>query len=298
MLLVVLISVASSLLYGVSDFLGALAARRSPVLVVTALAYLFATLALTAGVLIVPGAWTSASILAGVAAGVSALVGFTTFYAAMAAGPISLLSPPIAMLESAVPIAVALALGERLTGVGWLGVTAAIGAALLLGVPREARQQGVDLRALALSTVAGVSLGLSIIALDAAPAGSGLGPVLVEVVSGLLLLGLALLVLVLLRGTRVRVTWLDGHGASVDSRHHRSRTALLAASAGLVLGVANALLMLALRDGELSVVAVVAGLYPLATIVLARVVLRERLSRSQGVGIALALAACGLLTAG
>jgi len=297
-LLVVVLALASSLLYGVSDFLGALAARRAPVLVVTALAYLVASLTLVVGVLLVPGAWTAGSVLAGVVAGVSALVGFATFYAALAAGPLSLLSPFIAMLQSAVPVAVALLLGERLTGPRWGGVAIAIVAALLLGVPREDHPHRVGRRALVLATVAGVGLGMSIAALDAAPSGSGLGPALVETASGLLLLVTGLLGLAAHPRTRVRVAWLDGGEGAAGSHHRTSRTVLLAAGAGLVLGVANALLMLALGDGELSVVAVVVGLYPLATIALARVVLRERLSRSQGVGIVLALAACVLLTAG
>lgn len=293
----VALALATGLLYGVSDFLAALAARRAAVLLVTAGTYLFAALALGLGLLVVPGAWTPAAVLAGLGAGVSALVGFAAFYAALAAGPISLLSPLIALLQSAVPVAIAFGLGERLSGAGWSGVALAVLAALLLGVQRRTGPQPVERRALVLAVVAGVGLGLSIVALDAAPGGSGLAPVLIEVLSGLLLLTVVLLVLVLHPGATVEVGWLDGPRPPGPAAPPWARTALLAATAGLVLGVANALLMLALHDGELSVVAVLVGLYPLATIVLARVVLRERLSPVQGVGIVLALSACGLLAA-
>jgi len=78
-----------------------------------------------------------------------------------------------------------------------------------------------------------------------------------------------------------------------------ARSAIRAAvAAGLLLGVANVCLMIALHAGDLAVVAVLIGLYPVATILLARIVLGERLSRIQLVGVVAALVACVMLGLG
>jgi drug/metabolite transporter (DMT)-like permease len=69
----------------------------------------------------------------------------------------------------------------------------------------------------------------------------------------------------------------------------------MAAVGGVLLGVGNILLVVSLHAGNLAIVAVLVGLYPLATVVLARLVLKERLSLVQGAGVALAVAAAVML---
>jgi len=79
--------------------------------------------------------------VAGSIAGAFAVVGFLTFYAAMAAGPMGVLSPAIATMQAAVPVAVGVTFGARLGPLGWTGILAALIAAGLLGSPSEASDQ-------------------------------------------------------------------------------------------------------------------------------------------------------------
>ena len=114
MALAVILALGSALAYGVSDFLGGTAAARLRVIPTTILSYVTATVVLTILILVTGGVWSGAVLLWGSVAGVAAVVGFVTFYAAMAIGPMSLVSPLIAVLGSAVPVVAAVAFGEQL----------------------------------------------------------------------------------------------------------------------------------------------------------------------------------------
>ena len=72
----------------------------------------------------------------------------------------------------------------------------------------------------------------------------------------------------------------------------------LIAGSGLADTLANVTFLLATEEGQLAVVSVLSSLYPVATVVLARVVLAERMTRTQGLGLVSALAATALLSAG
>jgi drug/metabolite transporter (DMT)-like permease len=273
-----LLALASSLLYGVSDFLGGVATRRSSTLYVTTITYLATTATLGLAALVVPGVWSAEAIRVGVLAGLAAVVGFVAFYAALAAGPISLLAPGIALVQSVVPVCVGVFfLGERLQLPGWLGIAAGLAAGVLLGVPTGGPVGRASRRAVFLAVVAGLALGLSVVGIDAAPSDAGMVPVLVEAAVGLVLLG----------GVFVarRAAW----------RGAPSGVVTLAFAAGVLLGGGNALLMAALYREALSVVAVLVGLYPLGTVLLARLVLRERLSTPQLAGVGLAVLGSVLL---
>ena len=84
---------------------------------------------------------------------------------------------------------------------------------------------------------------------------------------------------------------VDGHPVADPRRRAR----LLAGVAGLLIGGANVLLMLALHEGSVAVVAVLVNLYPVATVLLAWIVLRERINAVQGTGVVLAVAASVML---
>jgi drug/metabolite transporter (DMT)-like permease len=273
-----LLALASSLFYGVSDFLGGVAARRASTLVVTTITYLAATVALGVAAVAVPGVWSAEAVKVGALAGIAAVLGFVAFYAALAAGPISLLAPGIALIGSLVPVCAGVFfLHERLAALGWLGIVAGLAAGVLLGVPTGSHVGRVGRRAAVLAVVAGLALGLSIVGLDATPADAGMVSVLVEVAVGLVLL----VGVVLAR----RAPWRDTPRDVV-------RAALVA---GALLGAGNGLLMAALYRDALSVVAVLVGLYPLGTVLLARLVLRERLSAPQLAGVGLAVVGSVLL---
>lgn len=299
-MLVVLAAVGSALAYGSSDFLAGWAARRGSVLRVTTLTYAVGT-AVLGLVVLAAGGDLIAGLAAGSVAGVFAAVGLVTFYAALAAGPMGVLSPVIAMLQAAVPVLAALALGDRLGVLQWMGVASALVATVLLGATGVG---GVwSRRAAVLALVSGVALGLSVVALDAAPTRSGLTPGLVELAVGLALLLGVLTAARTAPGARL-VRLVDGMPDEAEVPDERGAVrpgargvVLPAAGAGVLMAAAQGLLVVALHGGELAVVAVLVGLYPVATVLLARVVLGERLTARGLVGVVAAVAAGVLLGA-
>jgi drug/metabolite transporter (DMT)-like permease len=313
MLVIVVLALGSALLYGVGDYFGGVAARRIPVLVASTINYAFATIVLIVALLVAGGVWSQAAIVGGLVAGVLAAIGFLAFYAALAAGPISLMSPLMALLSSAVPVVVAIVLGDELSSIAWVAIVLAIVGSVLIGVERGASTRGARPRTVLFAVVAGVCLGLATVALDNVPDDAGMVPVFLDTTLGfVLLLGLVGLARTV-PAVRRAVAVLDSHELAVASSHvastptpgaaylsvddsvRRSRARLLAATAGLFIGGANVLLMIALHAGSVAVVAVLVNLYPVATVLLAWGLLRERVNGVQGTGIVLAVTASVML---
>lgn len=292
MIIPISLALASALSYGISDFLGAVGARRLRVLPGTTITYLCAFATLLVALPVVGGAWSGETVFWGALAGVAAIVGFICFYAALAAGPISLASPLIAVVGSLVPVVIAVILGERLELLAWVAVVLALAGAGLISVTKKGSSTGIPPKTVVLALLAGAGLGLSIVFLDLAPQDSGVTSAVVEIAVGCVLLGLLLLVSRVAVGRRA-LSILDEDQDGPLPTFPRAR--LASAIAGVLLGVANALLLAALQSGSLAVVAVLIGLYPVATIVLARVVHGEKLTRVQLGGVVLAIAACALL---
>ena len=343
MLLIVVLALGAALLYGVADFMSGVAARRIPVLGATTINYAVASVVLTIVVAAVGGAWSAPAIVSGVVAGLLAAVGFLTFTAALAAGPISLMTPLIALLSSAVPVVVALVLGERLEPIAWIAIVVAIVGSVLIGVERRVSARELKPRTLVFGVISGVGFGFATVALDAAPADAGMVPVFLDTTVGFVLLlalvGLARTLPVMQRVVGV----LDAHPTELAPRpteaaphlaepaphpteaaphlaepvphlaatpapgaarlaldriraaDPRRRARVLAGAAGLFIGGANVLLMIALHAGSVAVVAVLVNLYPVATVLLAWIVLRERINAVQGTGVVLAVAASVML---
>lgn len=305
-LLIVVLGLGAALLYGVADFMSGVAARRIPVLVATTINYAVATVVLVVVVLTVGGVWSPTAIASGVTAGLLAAVGFLTFTAALAAGPISLMTPLIALLSSAVPVVVALVLGDELEPIAWVAIVVAILGSVLIGLERRVDTHSARPRTLLFAAISGLAFGFATVALDLAPADAGMVAVFLDTTSGLVLL---LVLLGLARGVpamRRVMAVLDAHPVDapyVDAHpvdghpvaDPRRRARLLAGVAGLLIGGANVLLMLALHEGSVAVVAVLVNLYPVATVLLAWIVLRERINAVQGTGVVLAVAASVML---
>lgn len=299
MIVVLILGLLSSLFYGASDFLGALTARRLTVLKASVAVYAAATI--TAGVALAffPWSFSERALWSGVAAGVLATVGMVTFYAALAIGPMSLLAPLIALIQTAIPVAVSATVGQALSPIVWVAIVLALVATMLISVPAGAAVTRITTRGGVLAVVSGVTLGLSVVALDFAPVESGIFPAFLDVGCGLALL----LPLMAFRKARGRLAWL-GESDSPDLAPAEAvplrtltptRAVTMSAAAGVLLGVGNILLVVALHTGNLAVVAVLVSLYPLGTVLLARVVLKERLSLPQLGGVALAVAAAVML---
>jgi len=231
---------------------------------------------------IVGGHISHGALLWGGLCGVSQAFGVWWFYAALGAGPISLVSPLTAILVAAIPVGVGLALGERPGAIAGVGVVLALAAVVL--VSREATDEDVTphrftTKVAWLTVGSGVAFGLNFVLIAQAPADAGLWPlVFARLAASVLVLGIA---------------------AVSGNLRPPTGTALRLALLAAVLDVgANVAMLLALQASLLSLAGVLMSLYPGATVLLAIVVLRERVTRAQAVGMALALISVAMIAAG
>jgi drug/metabolite transporter (DMT)-like permease len=274
-----LLALSSSLAYGAADFLGGVAARGAHVLRVVAIA---APASLLVELLLWPAAgarFSPGAVAWGAASGVASAAAFALLYRTLAIGPMSVLSPVTALVSAALPVCVGLAGGERLGGVAVAGVASAFAAIVIVSGGNDARGTRVGRAALALAFGAGAAIALQLICLDRAPDDSGVAPLLVgRAVSSAVVLGAAALLRERLGAARPGVTASFAAGA-LDS-------------------LANFAFLLAVRDGDLAVVAVITALYPAGTVVLARAFLGERIGPAQIAGLGLAAVSVSLLALG
>jgi len=274
-MLPILLALAGSVAYGAADFFGGLSSRRSSALRVVAISAPASLLPVLVMAPFVGGRWSVEAVLWGAASGIAAVLVFALLYAALARGPMSVLSPITAVVSAVIPVVIAFGLGERLSPLGVLGVVVAVAAIpLVAGGPAEHRP---SIRALLLGLGAGVAVALQLVFLDASPEDSGIVPLLV---------GRGVAAVVVLIAVGVRRASL--HGTQAPSL-------ALAVSAGVLDSLANLLFLLSARAGLLTVAAVIVALYPAMTIALARGVLKERLRPLQIAGLVLAGAAVALL---
>jgi drug/metabolite transporter (DMT)-like permease len=290
--------------YGSADFLGGLAARRIAPLRVTAIAAASGLVLLALLLLVVPGTASTAAVGWGLLSGVAGAVALALLYACLALGPMSILSPLTAVVSAIVPVGVGLAQGSRLGGAGWAGIALALVAVGLVGFVPDPAAPRPSARGLLMALGAGAGIGLVLVFLDRTPDDSGLVPLVANRATNLVLTGGAVLVLLLVarvraRGrARARQQGEGGAAPVVEDAPHLlplRRALWLAVACGLADSGANVLILVGLRVGDLTVMSVLTALYSAATVVLAAVVLRERLTRSQVGGLVLALGAAVLL---
>ncbi len=274
-----LLALGASLTWGVGDFLGGVKARVLPSLLVMAASQPFGLAALGLAVAIrgtpIPGSevgWSALSAVLGT-------IGLFAFYRGMAAGAISVVAP-IAALSAAIPVIWGVVVnGDHVHGLQALGFVAAIGGSVAASLElRPGRAQiaaGVSWAVLAM-----LAFGAYYVPMHAASTQDWLWPAfLFRCTSVTIVVSLALA-----RG--LRPTGLRGHWA-----------ALIAI--GFLDTGGNALFAAASSaHGLLSVVAVLASLYPVVTVLLARLMLGERVQRTQDAGVMLVLLGVVLITAG
>jgi len=271
------LALPSALAYGVADFAGGLAARRTPVLVVTVIAQAAGFLTLVPALFLVPGTPSVAALAWGLLASLVGTAGVMLYLRGLAVGPMGVVAPLSAVVGAGLPLAVGVLGGERPGPVAWLAVGLALGAILLATMGTD-RVTGARTGIL-LGLGAGVGFGLFFVVLDASPSGSGLWTLVSGRFVTAVVLGAVVLARPALRGAPVRpVLWLIVVSGMLDT-------------------VANALFLLATRAGDLGLTSVVVSLYPVVVVVLARFVLGERLTRLQLTGTGLALGASVLLAA-
>jgi uncharacterized membrane protein len=275
----VVLALASAVVYGAADFLGGLASRKTSVFGVVALSQLVGLAALLALLPWLGGPVGADDLAWGAAAGLAGAAGLVLFFRTLARGVMSVIAPVTAVTAAAVPVLVGLLGGDRIGPWAAAGIVLALAAVVLvsaeggLSALRTARPA-----TLAPALGAGSAFGLFFVLLDRTSGDSGLTPL---VTARLASVGLVV-VLALAARQSVRVT----------------RPALpLVAVSGVGDMTANALFLLATQaDGQLAITGVLASLYPVSTVVLAQLLLRERLVGAQMAGLGTAVAAVVLIT--
>ena len=273
----VLLALASSLTWGIADFMGGLASRRAGPVHVLSVSYPAGALVLTLfAIFVVPGELSASVLMWGTGAGVVGAVAIGLLYAALSRGPMGIVSPVTAVMAGAVPVAVGLIRGESLSALALGGIACAAVAVVL--VSRETGEQArVRPSTIGLALASGAAIGVYLSAIGLAPADSGVWAATIGRWTSTLLL-VAVLVLFARPFVRQGFPWI------------------LVVGSGVLDACANGVFQLASQRGMLSIVAVVGSLYPVATVILAWVLLKERLNPVQLVGVALALLAAATLS--
>jgi drug/metabolite transporter (DMT)-like permease len=268
-----------ALAYGSGDFLGGISAKRLPTVTVLLVSQSFGLAAAVVLVVALRDAPPPAHIFVlSAAAGIVAVMALGLLFRGLALGRMSIVAPLSAIGGGVLPVVWGLLRGERPSALALAGVGVALVAAAIVGRGAEHDPAATisPRLELALGAGAGVGFGVIFILLAESSSGSGMWPVLIARCASVPLLAVAAVVL----GRSPRVARAD---------------IAPVAGAGLCDVGANALVVLAVRRGLLSLVAPVASLYPATTVVLARLVLHERIGRQRAGGLALGLVGLALI---
>ncbi|MEV4515053.1 DMT family transporter [Dactylosporangium sp. NPDC049525] len=273
----------SGLVWGVGDFAGGKASQRVDAVTVVVLSKAASIPLLLIYLVLMPAAVHPGVIGWGAAAGAFGVVGMMVFYKAMAGGAMTIVAPVSAVTTALLPLGAGLLQGERPGGLALTGAACAIAAIGLVSLAPGGDGVKVTGRLIALALTAGVAFGLFFICLsgagdaaDAAGGDAGMWPILGAQLAAVVLGGPLLL---RRRGaprpSGAPLRWL--------------------LTAGMLDMSANALYILAVQRGDLSIIAPVASLYPVTTVLLAMLVDRERLRPVQLAGLGLAATALVLV---
>jgi drug/metabolite transporter (DMT)-like permease len=277
----IVLALLGALVYGVADFSGGLATKREPALAVVFCGQLAGVVVLGALLVAVPGRFDPASVAWGAAAGLSGGAALLAFYRSLATGAMTVVAPLTAVTAAIVPVVGGLAFGERPSVLAIVGVVLAVSAVVLVSAEHGRLPTLRSLRgpSVAGALLAGAGFGLLFVLLSRAAPGSGFWPL-----AGARAASLTLLAAVAVVGRRSLIP--------------RAAPAGLVVASGVGDMMANLLFVLASRIGLLSIVGVLLALYPAATVLLAMLVLRERLHLVQVAGLALAAAGVVLIAVG
>ncbi|HUO46646.1 MAG TPA: EamA family transporter [Acidimicrobiia bacterium] len=264
----------ASLTYGAADFLGGFIGRRVPILAVVLWSQAVGLIMAILAALLFPADTVGLiDFIWGSVGGLAGTMGLFFLYKGLAEGRMAVVSPVTALVGAAVPIGIGLVIGERPGPSDWIGIALAMPAIwLVAGAPA----QEIEIKGGARYGVfAGVGFGLFFAAIAQTGVGSGLWPLV---------------------GARVAQVAMVATVAAVKDiglPPAGSRLALVVLGLGDIL--ANVFLLLAFRSGMLTIVSVLASLYPAITVLLAVIVLKEPIHRRQLTGLALTLLAVSLI---
>ena len=271
------LGLASSVVWGTSDFLGGVFTRRLTLASVTVGSQLAGLLALLVAAA-VAGGLDGRAMAIGLAAGACGAVGISAFYRALATGTISIVSP-VSACGALVPVGLALATGERPGPVAMAGCAVALAGAVLASVHEIRGEHPAARSSMGLALLAAFGIGGFLWFLARASEGGQTLPALL--------------------GTRLgslTLLWIGVLVTRSSIRIPRSQVPMVGLI-GLLDTGANGLFAAATQHGYIAVVSVLGSEYPVVTVILAHAFLGERVTPPQLLGVALALTGVGMVSA-
>lgn len=274
-----LLSLFAAASYGLGDFNGGIFSRRGGAWAVSLVAQLGGTAMVLAVALVDGGSPTAADLGWAVVAGVANGFGTAFLYRGLASGRMGVVAPVSGVGAVLVPVLVGLGAGERPGALVWVGVLLALPAIWLVSrEPVDGPTVGAG-SGLTDGILAGLGFGTLFAALAQIDEQAGFFPLaLNQLVAG---------VAIILVAMTLRESWVP-----------RNRYALGGLISGGLGSLATGLFQVATQHGYLAVAAVITSLYPAFTVLLAALVLREHIHRTQAYGLALCAGAVVLVAAG
>jgi drug/metabolite transporter (DMT)-like permease len=274
----VLLALASAAAYGVSDFFGGVFSKRHSAWTIAFWGQIGALVAAGLLALWVGGRPVTIDLLWAAIAGVGSALGTAFLYRGLASGRMGVVAPISAVVSAAVPIVVGVTTGERPAPLTWVGIAVGLVAIWLVARspdPAAARGPGTA-RSVRDGVLAGAGFGAYFAAIGQVRDEAGLWPNAASMVVAVVVL------LVIVLAVRAPLGLPPARAA-------------LALVPGVLGAIALTLFLLASQQGLLTVVAVIASLYPAGTVILAALVLHERIHRAQAVGLVACAAAVALV---
>ena len=273
----VLLGLLAAVCYGAADFCGGLASRRTAIFAVVVVSQAAGFVLLLAVLPFLHGVFTRDALIDGLLGGVCGGIGIALLYHALSIGKMGVVSPITAVLAAALPVAIGLARGERLSFWQLLGIAVALVAVVLISLSTEPDGRfEFSTAGVREALLSGIALGGFYVFLAQAGQSTGLYPLACARFVSMMLLALAALAF--------RRPIVPGRAALG-----------LVLFGGALDMTANLLYVLSAYAGYLAVAAVLTSLYPASTVFLARFVLGERLAAVQKAGVVLALAGVVLI---
>jgi drug/metabolite transporter (DMT)-like permease len=277
------LALASAVLYGSADFFGGLTARRANTIATVVWSQFAGLVLLLLALPFLPATTVSSRDWTwGFVAGFTGGIGVAFLYRALAVGTMAVVAPTTAVIAAMIPVLFAFFMGERLRPLTFVGVVLALVAIFLVSRPPPPEKSQVGEKkngfppGFGLALLSGISVGVFFLSLACTSPAAGMWPLIAARISSI---GLFVAIAIVAKRSLMM-----------------SRVAAGTATLGGALDMAaNAVYMTAARIGPLSIVVTLASLYPASTVLLARWILREHLSRVQIAGLVCALAAVMLI---
>jgi uncharacterized membrane protein len=277
LLMAAALALAAALSYGLSDFFGGILSKTRSVWMVTTASQLTAAAATAIIALAAPGDPGPADFAWGAAAGIAGAIGISALYRGLSRGRMGVVAPISGTGAALVPVIVGLATGDEPSALAWVGIVLAFPAIIL--VPQVAAERAPAASGAGYGVIAGLGFGALFALIGQIGGDAGFLPLaLTQLVVAATVASVAI---------ALRQPWVP-----------RGRGLAPVFAFGLLGTAALVCFLLATRAGMLTIVSVIAALYPPSWVGLAAVVLRENIGRVQSVGLGLAAIAVVLVTVG